>query len=64
MPVDFCTKCTGSPAEERKTLAIYGNSYYEGNPALTCHAVGKGQVLHLGATFNKENTEALEFSYR
>ena len=48
--------------EGTKTLAVYGNSYYEGNPALTCHAVGKGQVLHLGATFNKENTEAL-FDY-
>ena len=51
-----------TPLEGTKTLAIYGNSYYEGNPALTCHAVGKGQVLHLGATFNKENTEAL-FDY-
>ena len=51
-----------TPLEGTKTLAIYGNSYYEGNPALTCHAVGKGQVLHLGATFNKKNTEAL-FDY-
>ena len=51
-----------TPLEGTKTLAVYGNSYYEGNPALTCHAVGKGQVLHLGATFNKENTEAL-FDY-
>ena len=50
------------PLEDTKTLAVYGNSYYKGNAAITCHAVGKGQVLHFGATFNKENTEAL-FDY-
>ena len=51
-----------TPLEGTKTLAVYGNNYYEGTPALTCHAVGKGQVLHLGATFNRENTEDL-FDY-
>ena len=51
-----------TPLEGTKTLAVYGNSYYEGTPALTRHAVGKGQVLHLAATFSKENTEAL-FDY-
>lgn len=40
-----------TPLEGTKTLAIYGNSYYEGNPALTCHAVGKGPGITSGGNF-------------
>jgi beta-galactosidase len=43
---------TALPGTE--VLAAYGNGYYKGEAALTRHAYGKGQVLHLGSTFTRE----------
>ncbi len=48
-----------TPLEGTEVLAVYGNSYYSDAAALTCHFVGKGRVLHFGATFDAENVEAL-----
>ncbi len=42
------------PLPGTEVLAAYGNGYYKGEAALTRHAYGKGQVLHLGSTFTRE----------
>ena len=43
-----------TPLPGTEVLAAYGNGYYKGEAALTRHAYGKGQVLHLGSTFTRE----------
>ncbi len=43
-----------TPLPGTEVLAAYGNGYYKGEAALTRHADGKGQVLHLGSTFTRE----------
>lgn len=40
-----------------KVLATYADGYYAGEAALTEHAYGAGRVLHLGATFDRENSQ-------
>lgn len=43
------------PIGGAKVLANYGNSYYQGEAALTENSIGKGKVLHFGSTFTREN---------
>jgi len=43
-----------TPLEGAKVLARFASSYYEGEAALTEHAVGNGRVLHLGGAFSGE----------
>lgn len=42
-----------------KILGTYQGNYYDGRPAFTEHAVGKGRVLYYGATFTRENVKAI-----
>lgn len=42
--------------EGTEVLATYEGTFYEGTPLLTKRALGKGQVLHLGTSFNRNNT--------
>ena len=48
-----------TPLPGTEVLAAYGNGYYRGEAALTRHAYGKGQVLHLGSTFTREGFKEL-----
>ena len=48
-----------TPLPGTEVLAAYGNGYYKGEAALTRHAYGKGQVLHLGSTFTREGFKEL-----
>lgn len=52
----------GEDVEGAKVLAAFGNSYYAGKAALIEKQTGKGSALHLGGTFNRQNTEML-FDY-
>lgn len=46
-----------------KVLAVYGNDFYKGEPALIETAVGKGHIIHFGGTFTRENVkEFMEYT--
>lgn len=47
------------PLDGTKVLAVYQNSYYAGQAALTEHKTGKGKVLHMGAAFSRQNVKQL-----
>lgn len=47
------------PLEGTKVLAVYKNSYYAGQAALTERGVGKGKVIHLGSAFHRQNVKML-----
>ena len=46
-------------APDVRVLAAYGNSYYQGSPALTERSVGRGNVVHFGGVFTRQTVEAL-----
>lgn len=46
-------------SEDTKVLAVYGNSFYAGKAALIEKKTGKGQTLHLGSAFSRQNTELI-----
>lgn len=41
-----------TPLEGTEVLAVYANSYYAGQAALTEHKAGAGRVIHLGSSFS------------
>ena len=51
-----------TPLEDTKVLAVYADSYYAGQAALTEHCMGKGRTIHLGSTFTVEMVKKL-FEY-
>lgn len=52
-----------TPLEETEVLAVYANSYYAGEAALTEHKVGAGRVLHLGSSFSGNSVpQILEYA--
>ena len=42
------------PLENTKVLAVYGEDFYEGTPALTCHTYGEGKAYHICARTDME----------
>ena len=50
------------PIDKTKTAAVYGNSYYAGEPAVTEKELGSGRAIHFGSTFSRENLNWL-FGY-
>lgn len=48
-----------TPLEGTKVLAVYADSYYAGEAALTERKRGKGRVLHFGSAFSRENAKAI-----
>lgn len=50
------------PLDKTKTVAVYGNSYYAGEPAVTEKEIGSGRAIHFGSTFSRENLNWL-FGY-
>jgi beta-galactosidase len=42
------------PAPGTEVLARFKGNYYDGAPALTCRALGKGRVYYYGAAFSED----------
>ncbi len=59
MPV-FCDILT--PLSDTRVLAVYANSYFAGEAAITEHKLGAGRVIHFGSTFTRESVKRL-FAY-
>lgn len=50
------------PLEGTEVLAVYGNSYYAGEAAVTEKKLGDGKAIHFGSTFSRDNLDWL-FGY-
>ena len=60
LPTGIFNEVLEPVSPETKVLARFGgDTWYAGEPALTCTPVGNGRVFHLGGCFTRETVETL-----